>query len=255
MATKRSAYLGSWRYAPAADLAQPLRERLRQVPREPDLLIYALRSAAALIVRGWLACYHRLSIPGIKNLPIEQSFILVANHSSHLDTLCLLSALPLRKLHAAFPAAAQDYFFVSAPRLALAAIVVNALPFSRHGHVRQSLELCHELLAERGNILILFPEGTRNSTGEVGPFKPGVGTLLAGTSIPVVPCYLSGAFAAWPKGAWIPRPRRVRLTIGAPRTYQHLESNRDSADVIARELREAVLGLGSPSSEKNYENG
>src|SRR5712691_9167680 len=98
-----------WHYDPAQDLEQPLVERLRRFPREPDMLVYVLRSLAALTMRGWLRTYHRLEIVGRGNLPAEGSFVMVANHSSHLDALCLLSALPLKKLHRAFPAAAADY--------------------------------------------------------------------------------------------------------------------------------------------------
>ena len=96
----------TWQYEPATDLDQPLIERLRRFPREPDLTIYGLRSIAALTIRGWLRFYHRLKISGASNLPREGSFVIVSNHGSHLDTLCLLAALPLRKLHRAFPAAA-----------------------------------------------------------------------------------------------------------------------------------------------------
>jgi 1-acyl-sn-glycerol-3-phosphate acyltransferase len=93
----------------------------------------------ALIIRGWLHAYHRFEIVGLENLRDDGSFVMVANHSSHLDALCLLAAVPLRKLHRAFPAAAADYFFKSVPRVWVAAVVVNALPFARQVHVRQSL--------------------------------------------------------------------------------------------------------------------
>ena len=239
---ERTGYM-NWRYEPAADLDQPLAERLRRFPREPDLTVYGLRSLAALVIRGWLKIYHRLEITGTEYLPKEASFVMVANHGSHLDTLCLLAALPLRKLHRAFPAAARDYFFVSVPRVALAAIVVNALPFAREVHVRQSLELSRRLLANPGNILILFPEGTRTVTGRIGDFKPGIGLLVAGSELPVVPCHLSGAFEAWPKGKRLPRPRRLRLRIGAPRSYSALPTGRESAARISDDLRQAVLAL------------
>ena len=136
---------------------------------------------------------------------------MAANHASHLDTLCLLAALPLRKLHRAFPAAAQDYFFVSVPRLAIAAIVVNALPFARRKNIRHSLELCGQLLANPGNILILFPEGTRTATGQIGEFKPGIGLLVAGTNIPVVPCHLHGAFAGMAQGQTMAAPAQAAV--------------------------------------------
>jgi 1-acyl-sn-glycerol-3-phosphate acyltransferase len=234
-----------WHYEPVPDLDQTLVERLRRFPREPDITVYGLRSLAALIVRAWLRMYHRLHIEGQEHLPAEGSFILVANHASHLDTLCLLSALPLSKLHRAFPAAAKDYFFVSLPRLAVAAVFVNALPFARQSHPRQTLELCRQLVANPGNILILFPEGTRSNTGAIGEFRPGVGLLAAGSDIPVVPCHIKGAFKAWPKGRWLPRPRRVQLRIGPPRTYSALPRTREAADQIAAELHAAVLALAS----------
>ncbi len=233
----------SWHYEPASDLSQPLAERLRRFPREPDMTVFALRSAAALLLRGWLRVYHRLEVTGQENLPGEGSFVMVANHSSHLDTLCLLAALPLRKLHRAFPAAAQDYFFVSVPRLAIAAVVVNALPFGRQTHIRQSLDLCRQLLANTGNVLILFPEGTRTTTGQIGEFRAGIGLLAAGSQLPIVPCHLEGAFAAWPKGRIIPLPRKLRLKIGLPRTYATAPATREGADHIGADLHDAVIQL------------
>ena len=235
--------MNTWRYETASDLDQTLVERLKRFPREPDMSVYVARSMAALAVRGWLRTYHRLTISGREHLPAEGSFIMVANHASHLDALCLLAALPLRKLHRAFPAAAQDYFFVSLPRIAAAAIVVNALPFGRRTHVAQSLDLCRRLMENPGNILILFPEGTRSLQGEIGDFKPGIGALVAGTKIPVVPCRLEGAFEAWPKGRVVPRPRRVRLRIGAPLTFETLAAGRDASREAASRLRQAVVEI------------
>jgi 1-acyl-sn-glycerol-3-phosphate acyltransferase len=232
-----------WHYAPAQDLEEPFLERLRRCPREPDMLVYSLRTCAAAIIRSWLSVFHRFRIIGRENLPRQGSFVLAANHSSHLDALCLLSALPLRKLHCAFPLAARDYFFVTAPRTFVAAVVTNALPMERRLSPRQSLTVCRHLLDKPGSILIVFPEGTRTTTGELGDFKPGVGTLLAGTEHPVLPCYLDGAFAAWPKGAWCPRPTHVKLRIGTPRVYSHLPSGKESAVQICRELHAAVAEL------------
>ena len=233
-----------WRYDSARDLDQTLVERLRQFPREPDMLVYGLRSLAALIIRGWLLAYHRFEIVGLENLRDDGSFVMVANHSSHLDTLCLLAALPLRKLHRAFPAAAADYFFRSVPRIWIAAVVVNALPFARQVHVRQSLSICRELLSNPGNILIIFPEGTRSTTGETQDFKSGIGALVAGRDVNVLPCYLDGAFDAWPKGSLFPRPRKVRLIVGAPRNYLSHAAEKTNICAIAAELHGAVKELG-----------
>src|SRR5581483_11370509 len=233
-----------WSYQPASDLDASIVERLRRFPREPDMFVYGARSAAALVLRAWLRGYHRLRISGAENLPRQGSFVMVANHASHLDTLCLLASLPLRKLHRAFPAVAKDYFFVDLPRAALAAIVVNALPFGRQSQIRHSLQLCRELLNNPGNVLILYPEGTRTVTGKLGEFRAGVGLLVAGTNIPVAPCHLSGAFEAWPKGALWPRPRRIRLRIGALRTYADFSNDKEGVERIVLDLREAVGRMG-----------
>jgi len=219
-------------------------ERLRRFPREPDMLVYGMRSLAALALRAWLRTYHRLEIHGREHLPKEKSFALVANHTSHLDTLCLLAALPLRKLHRAFPAAAADYFFESVPRIWVAAVVVNALPFGRQMQVRQSLAMCQHLLENQGNVLIIFPEGTRSATGSMGRFKPGIGALVAGRDIAVLPCYLSGGFKAWPKGKILPRPVKVRLMIGEPLSFAAVTAGKEAANAAARELEEAVRKMG-----------
>jgi len=232
-----------WLYGSVRHVDQPPIDRLRQFPREPDMLIYGLRSLGALIIRALLHIYNNFEIAGLENLRTNRSLIIVANHCSHLDTLCLLAALPLRKLHRAFPAAAADYFFHTVPRLWAAAILVNALPFARQARVRQSLSLCRELLANPGTILIIFPEGTRSTTGEVGEFKSGIGALVAGRDVAVAPCFIDGSFEAWPKGKRFPRPRKVRLIIGTPRNYRHRGTDKIDICTIAAELRDAVNQL------------
>ncbi|MCX7424779.1 MAG: lysophospholipid acyltransferase family protein [Planctomycetia bacterium] len=239
-----------WHYDTAEDIEASLVERLRRFPREPDILVYSARLAAAAILRAWLKVYHRLRIVGRENLPREGSFVLVANHASHLDALSILAALPMGSLHRVFPAAAKDFFFVSPPRTAVAAVVVNALPFDRETNIRQSLNLCRQLLDNPGNVLLIFPEGTRSMTGRLGDFKPGVGLLLAGVDLPVVPCYVAGAFEAWPKAKRFPRPRRVRLLIGEPRRYAELKRGKEAALAICHDLRDAIVALGEHAGRR-----
>lgn len=233
-----------WDYEPAADLDQTLRERLRGFPREPHLWMYVVRTMAALVLRAWLKLYHRFEVHGRSNLPLGRSFIMVANHQSHLDTPCLTATIPLRWLHRVFPAAAADYFFNNTPRSAFSSIVINALPFDRETKGAESLAICRELLQNEGNILVIFPEGTRSSSDAVGRFRSGIGRLAEGTEFPVVPCFLKGAAEAFPKGAALPRPRKLVLHIGEPRSFGHLPPGRETVKQIAAELGDEVSNLG-----------
>lgn len=233
-----------WEYHPAPDIDQSLVEQLRDFPRQPRMLHYAIRSLAALLLRGWMRVYHRLRIDGQDNVPNDGSFVLICNHTSHLDTLAMLCSIDLPRIHRTFPAAAADYFFSSVPRSAVSAILINALPFDRKLKGAESLRVCAELLANPGNILILFPEGTRTTTGELGRFRSGIGRLLVDTRVPVIPCHLDGGFRAWPKGKALPRPRRLHLRIGEPKSYEHLAKNSESVEEICRDLQQAVADLG-----------
>jgi 1-acyl-sn-glycerol-3-phosphate acyltransferase len=235
--------MDSWQYEPTADFDKSPLDKLRMFPRQPDMLVYALRLVVHALLRMWLAVYHRYRVIGRELLPLDRPFVLVANHGSHLDALALLSALPLSRIQKAYPAAAKDYFFTSMPKVAFSAVVVNAMPFDRKENPRESLAICRDLLETPEHILILFPEGTRTTTGEIASFKPGIGFLTAGTGITVVPCHLAGAYRAWPKGAWLPRPRRLTLRIGSPLTFADLPADKDGAKAVATKLEAAVKEL------------
>jgi 1-acyl-sn-glycerol-3-phosphate acyltransferase len=238
----------SWDYEPTADFDKSPLERLATFPRQPDMFVYGFRLVLHAIFRMWLRVYHRFRIVGREHLPLDRPFAMVANHSSHLDAVTLLSALPLMRIQTAYPAAAKDYFFTSLPTIAFSAVVMNAMPFDRKDNPRESLSLCRELLETPGHVLIIFPEGTRSPTGELGAFKPGIGFLTAATNITVVPCHLDGAFRAWPKGAWIPRPKKLTLTIGAPMTFADVVADKDGAKSVAARLRDVVDNLrGRPT--------
>jgi 1-acyl-sn-glycerol-3-phosphate acyltransferase len=235
----------TWDYQPTADFDKSPIEKLRMFPRQPDMLVYALRFAVHVFLRAYLRVWHSFHVAGREQLPLDRPFVMVANHASHLDALSLLSALPLRRIQKAYPAAAKDYFFTSMPKVAFSAVVVNAMPFDRKENPRDSLAICRQLLDTPQHILILFPEGTRTTTGELAPFKPGIGFLTAGTNITVVPCHLDGAFRAWPKGTFLPRPRKLTLRIGAPMTFESIPNEKEGAKAIAARLEEAVRGLAS----------
>lgn len=221
------------------------RARWQGLGRSRGALALACLLTAAWVARTWLRFVHRLRIEGAEHLPAERSFVLVANHASHLDTIALMAAIPWRQLARTHPVAAADYFFRHTPAALLSTLLINAIPFARGGGGARSLARCRALLARPRRVLILFPEGTRSKGGDLSRFRSGIGRLVAGTDVPVVPCFLTGAGRAWPKGNRLPRAHRLRLTIGPPRRYDHLFGDPGAARAIAEDLEEAVRVLGA----------
>lgn len=203
-----------------------------------------LQFVSAIVLRLYVGLYHRLRIDGCEHIPAGRSFVLVANHTSHVDLFCLLAALPVTQRHRAFPTIAQDYFCRWGIWMVLVKWTINALPFHRQAKFDESLADCERLLSSPGNVLLFFPEGTRSATGELGRFRPGVAYLTAGRDIPVVPCHISGGHAAWPKGKWFPRPTAVRLVIGEPRDYAKLPRTKVGREELCHDLYQAVSLLG-----------
>ncbi len=232
-----------WKYDTAPDIDKDFYERLRSFPREPDMLVYGFRLLGAALMRLWLKIYHRLEIEGGSRLAMEGSFIMVSNHTSHLDALGLISALPAQRIHRIFPAAAEDYFFRKVHRVFFTAIFVNAIPFSRSKSARNSIGICRALLQNPGNILVIFPEGTRSTDGRIGSFKPGIGVLAAGLDVPVFPCAVKGAFEAWPKGRLFPFPKKVKIVVGEPLNFKDFNADRESCEKISETLKLKVEEL------------
>lgn len=229
-----------WKHEPARDLDLDGMDRLRSYRRESGLFESVLRLGWWATLRATFAVWNRLTIHGREHLPLEPPFVLVANHASHLDALVLASMLPLKHRDRIFPLAAKDVFFERESVARLATTFINAMPLWRRGCRGQGLlELRERLVADKA-IYILFPEGTRSRTGEIAPFKPGVGMLLAGVDVPVIPCHLSGTFAALPPTSSLPCPSRITIRIGPPLSFQATPNERAGWDELAKGLEDAV---------------
>lgn len=233
-----------WSYGTARDLDKTPIERLRGFPREPDYSVYTMRLVGSTFLRSYLKVYHRFRVQGREHLPRgDRSYVVVANHSSHFDALCLLAALPWRRIHRTYPAAAADYFFEKIPHTVVAGVFINALPFDRLKDSEQSLTLCRQVLAEPRNALILFPEGTRSQDGSMNRFRTGIGRLTAGTEVPVVPCFLRAPWKAFPKGAFLPRPHGLTARFGEPMSFAHVDNDKEGWIGIANALQDRVRDL------------
>jgi 1-acyl-sn-glycerol-3-phosphate acyltransferase len=156
---------------------------------------------------------------GAEYLPSTGPAIIAANHNSHVDTLLLLTIFPARLMPLLRPAAAADYF-LKGPLIGwFSRTVVGIVPVERtkSGSGADVLAPMREALAA-GEILILFPEGTRGDASDaMGELKNGVARLVAEAAhVPVVPVWIEGAGRVLPKGAGIPVPMNCTVLIGEP---------------------------------------
>lgn len=236
--------MDAWKLEPSHDHGLSLSQRARSVRREAGLVESLSRLSCSAVISIYLRVYHRLSIQGREHLPRAGPFVMVANHASHLDALVLTAAVPLRLRDQLFPIAAGDTFFKT-PLTGLAAtVLINALPMWRRNAGAHALADLRERLVEQRCAFLLFPEGTRTRDGQMGMFKAGLGMLVAGTAVPVVPCRLSGTFEALPADRRWPRPAKVRLRIGRPMVFEQVANDREGWMKIAAESRDAVKALG-----------
>lgn len=142
--------------------------------------------------------------------------IICPTHASHLDSSALRLALGPRHRRRLAAAVAADYFTASRRRWFLAAWIGAAFPLDRSGHGgHDSLAVAERLLAD-GWAILLYPEGTRSVSGEIGRFHPGVGLLATRTVCPVLPARIVGIASVLPKGARWPRRGPVEVRFGAP---------------------------------------
>ncbi len=209
------------------------------------------RFLPAIFVR-FVQIYVRPKVEGREFLPPEGGFIIAANHQSHADTAVVFASLTPAARERFVAAAAQDYFFQGGPQQYLSRVLFNAIPISRDR--RGGLDPLRHLsrAIREGYALLMFPEGTRSKDGTLGPFRAGIGKLLAefpGT--PVVPTWIGGTTRVMPKGKLIPRPVQVNVRFGTSLQIKAHPRLRATWQSAADEIREAIRRLGDyPSDDK-----
>ncbi len=194
--------------------------------------------AQRLILKPVIWRLATVTVLGTENLDqVSGPYVVVSNHSSHLDAPLIIGALPRRLARYVAAGAAADYFFDVWWRRGLTSLFFNAFPVDRTG-LRGRKGLATSLLDD-GVPLLLFPEGTRSRTGEMGSFKPGAAALCISRDVPCLPVAIVGANAAMPYGKnWPERGRPpVHITFGEPLRPEDGESVAQFSERIAKEVR------------------
>lgn len=175
-----------------------------------------------------------LTIEGREHLEgFKGGAVVIANHSSHLDSPTVYMALPSRIANRLAMAAAADKFYPARKkRVWWPSLFQNAFPVHRGGGTKQ-LEYPMSLL-KRGWSILIYPEGGRSKSGQIARFKAGPAIMAMQAKVPVIPIYMEGLRAIMPKGNKYPTPGPVTARIGKP-VYLHLETQSVSEAVTLME--------------------
>jgi long-chain acyl-CoA synthetase len=194
--------------------------------------------------------------------------ILAANHTSDLDPLAVLLALPSglrRRLSPAmglnrFYAFFSEYGRVSSghgepPKITtgikkrlkrflngaayyIVTFLFQTYPFPQGTAYRASLEYTGELL-DGGHWILIFPEGEISETGEIGNFRGGISLIAEKTGAPVYPVRIKGMSKVFPRGKRVPHRSEVHVFFGKP-VYQRGYSRADFTSIIEKSVRGLV---------------
>lgn len=225
---------------PESALNEDQKRWMEPLPSSLLLVSDLLFSWSRFVMRG----IFRLQVVGRGNLPDEGPFVLAPNHLSSLDPLAVAAVLDKQQRHNTYWGGWTGIAFRN-PVTRFFSRLFRAFPVDPHRAAASSLAFA-ALALRRGQILVLFPEGTRSATGELQPFRPGLGLLLRHYPVPVVPIFISGSYEALPPGKLIPRLARLRMVIGKPCEAQQLmeegEGEKD-AERLVHGLRKRVAAL------------
>jgi 1-acyl-sn-glycerol-3-phosphate acyltransferase len=166
-----------------------------------------------------------------------------ANHASHLDFMVIWAALPALQRTSTRPVAAADYWEKGPLRRWLSSRVFKAVLIPRDlARMRHEDPLGKMIAAlDSGADLIVFPEGTRSDSGEIGPFKPGLHHLISKRpDLLLVPVFLENLSRILPKGELLPLPLMGQAVFGHP--IPELAEGETKAAFLDR-ARDAVLQL------------
>ncbi|MDA8057419.1 MAG: lysophospholipid acyltransferase family protein [Actinomycetota bacterium] len=200
-----------------------------------------------LLVHGLNRLLFRTTVEGREHVPEHGPVIVAPVHRSFVDFF-VVSEVTGRKLHYM----AKDNLWKH-PRAGTFLLSIGAFPVHRGGADREAMRRAQRVL-EAGEVLVLFPEGTRRSGPVVEDLHEGVAFLAARTGAAVVPVGIGGSASVMPKGSRLPRPRHVHIVVGAPLPAMERTPSgrvpRSQLRSATAQLREAVQDLYDRSVER-----
>ena len=191
------------------------------------------------IVRTHFAIWHAIKPIGVENIPLTGGLILACNHTSHLDPPSVGCACPRRMRYVAKEELFHQFF------LSWYLPTIGVIPIRRGGGGKYMLDKATNAI-RNGDIVTLFPEGTRSRTGYPRRAHTGVIVLAAMSDAPVIPVRISGTYDCMPPGSILPMPGKIQVAFGEPIRWEPGELDLDNRDQLTRETQrvmDAIIAL------------
>jgi 1-acyl-sn-glycerol-3-phosphate acyltransferase len=194
-----------------------------------------------MIVRPAILVLLGLNVRHRERLPRSGPAIVAANHNSHLDTMVLMSLFPWRMQGQVRPVAAADYFLKNRLLAWLALRIIGIVPLDRSGGTpREELLAGVQAALDAGEIVILYPEGSRGEPERLQRFKSGLYHLCASRpQVPVYPVFLHGLGKALPRGEALLVPFFCDVVVGEEMTC------REGKEEFMRRFADRMAELGA----------
>jgi 1-acyl-sn-glycerol-3-phosphate acyltransferase len=171
-----------------------------------------------LFLKLLLFIYCRTKVHGVENIPRDPPFILAPNHISVLDHAVVSLAIGKQRREQLYSLSSKHFYDNTVARIFMK-MGANVMRLDREEDFIIGLSAAAKVL-KLGKSIYLNPEGTRSKTGELLPFKVGVGVLAVETGVPIIPVFIKGTFEVIRPGSVFPRPHEIEVTFGKPITME-----------------------------------
>jgi 1-acyl-sn-glycerol-3-phosphate acyltransferase len=178
---------------------------------------------ATAVFRTWArslvwAAGIKLEVTGLENVEPDESYILIANHQSHMDIPVLTWGLPIPQRIIA----KKELFKIPFLGWGMKAVGMLSIDRSNRKQSFETLKEAEEIIKTYRLSILAFPEGTRSDDGNIHPFKKGPFVLAINTGLPLLPVSVSGTRKIIPKGKISLRAGRVKVHIHPPVATKNL---------------------------------
>ncbi|HZL88992.1 MAG TPA: lysophospholipid acyltransferase family protein [Pirellulaceae bacterium] len=195
-------------------------------------LVYDILRALARLVVVW---FFRFRVTGRQHWPAAGGALVCANHQSYLDPPLVGLTCSRRMTYLGRTTLFENKLL--APIISF----LDTIPIDREGGGLSGLKETLRRL-KGGDMVLIFPEGTRTSDGQLQPLKPGFIAVARRSKVPLVPVALDGAYDIWPRTSPLPRGGRLAVVIGEPISAAEVSqlSDEELIEKLTRRIKQCL---------------